>query len=137
MKKYILLSFMLFITLCIKAATPYCVLSGSTLTFYCDDISHSGTKYDLVYVDDYPKWKSKASSIRTVIFDSSFEAARPTNGNYWFYNMTNLTSIQGLSHLNTSEMTSMGYMFYNCKLLPNIDLSHFNTSKVTLMVGMF
>jgi hypothetical protein len=81
MKKVFLLGIMLLATLCIEAATPYCVLSGSTLTFYYDDNRpSSGTTYDLVYSNDQPKWVAKASSVKTVVFHSSFADARPTDG---------------------------------------------------------
>ena len=51
--------------------------------------------------------------------------------------MSNLTSITGMNYLNTSEVTRMSYMFYNCKKLTSIDLSHFDTRKVIFMNDMF
>ena len=36
-----------------------------------------------------------------------------------------------------SNVTGMGYMFYNCSCLTSLDLSNFNTSKVTDMGNMF
>ncbi len=58
--------------------------------------------------------------------------------------MSNLTSITGLSYLNTSEVTNMRSMFYDCYDLANLDgnllnlaLSNFDTSNVTDMFGMF
>ena len=75
---------MLVSTLCGHAeVSPYCVLSGNTLTFYCDDSmsSRKGAKYDFEYSDGKPKWTAKASSVQTVVFDPSFEAAHPTDGN--------------------------------------------------------
>ena len=122
-----------------NAATSYCVLSGGTLTFYCDDsqASRKGTKYALDRTDDYPKWHGKATSVTKVVFDPSFAEARPTNGNYWLDGMTKLTSISGMENFNTSEMDSMAYMFSKCKQLTQIDLSHLNTNKAVTMRGMF
>ena len=139
MKKYFLLSLLLLITICAYAAKPYCVFSGSTLTFYYDDLmsSRSGTKYDLVYKDGMPKWNAKAASVTKVVFDSSFADARPTDGSYWFYNMSKLTTFQDLSNLNTSEMTSMASMFYKCGALTSLDLSSFDTHNVENMACMF
>ena len=51
--------------------------------------------------------------------------------------MTLLKDITGLSYLNTSEVTDMWGMFYDCESLENIDVSHFDTSNVTNMWGMF
>ena len=42
-----------------------------------------------------------------------------------------------VSHLDTSNFTSMYSMFRNCYLLTELDVSHFDTSKVTNMSGMF
>ena len=48
----------------------------------------------------------------------------------------NLTSID-LSGLDTSRLTNMSYMFYNCKSIASIDLSGFDTSSVERMDYMF
>ena len=139
MKRKIFLILAVVFAICAQAAEPYCVLSSGKLTFYYDDnkAGKSGTKYDMEYSGDYPKWNAKASSVTSVEFDSSFSQYRPTNGNYWFDSMSKLTSITGLNYLNTSEMESMAYMFASCKLLTSIDVSHFNTDKVTTLQGMF
>lgn len=42
-----------------------------------------------------------------------------------------------VSHLDTSNFTSMYSMFRNCYLLTELDVSHFDTSKVTSMNSMF
>ena len=42
-----------------------------------------------------------------------------------------------VSHLDTSNFTSMDSMFRNCYLLTELDVSHFDTSKVTSMDSMF
>ena len=126
----------------------YAVLSTdkTTLTFYYDaqKASRSGTKYALNTGSNEPEWSGTysnnhqpASSITKVVFNSSFANARPTSCNYWFAYMSNLTSITGMNYLNTSEVTRMSYMFYNCKKLTSIDLSHFDTRKVIFMNDMF
>ena len=51
--------------------------------------------------------------------------------------MENLETIEGMSYLNTSEVTDMAFMFRGCTRLTSIDLSSFNTSKVTNMRAMF
>lgn len=45
--------------------------------------------------------------------------------------------VADVSHLDTSNFTSMDSMFRNCYLLTELDVSHFNTSKVTNMSAMF
>ena len=82
-------------------------------------------------------WYDYAASITRVVFDASFQAARPLNTALWFYGCKNLTTLEGLENLNTEEVTNMRAMFDNCSSLMSLDLSHFNTSKVTNMRLMF
>lgn len=118
---------------------PYVVYDNGTLTFYCDGqrSNNEGTTYDLNEGEDEPEWYENRNSITKVVFDPSFAAARPTSGHEWFDGCTQLTEIDGIENLNTSEMTIMDEMFFFCRHLKNVDLSHFNTSKVTDMRAMF
>ena len=118
---------------------PYAVLDGSTLTFYYDKqrTSRGGTTYGLNTGSNYPGWFDNHSSVTSVVFDPSFQDARPTSCAYWFAGMSNLTTITGISYLNTSEVETMFCMFDACKSLTSIDASHFDTSKVKSMVAMF
>ena len=114
---------------------------NTTLTFYYDTYrnSRTGTTYDLNTGFTSPGWRSDGmySSVTKVNFHSDFSNARPTSTYRWFCDMQNLETITGISYLNTSEVTEMRYMFYNCSKLTSIDLSHFNTAKVTKMGYMF
>ena len=114
--------------------------SNTTLTFYYDNLrnTRTGTIYDLNEGNNLPGWTTDGTyaSVTKVVFDRAFANARPTSTGAWFYNMTNLQSITGLSYLNTSQVTYMGAMFYNNNL-ESIDLSNFNTSNVTNMEYMF
>ncbi|MGH1757406.1 BspA family leucine-rich repeat surface protein, partial [Enterococcus hirae] len=51
--------------------------------------------------------------------------------------LTNVTEIEGLSQMDTSNVTDMGYMFYGMSSVTSLDLSNFDTSKVTSMNNMF
>jgi surface protein len=126
----------------------YAVMSpdNTTLTFYYDNkkASRQGTVYELNEGKNKPKWiKFDELSIaynknfKTVIFDESFKNARPVSCTYWFGGFRNLTKIEGINNLNTSNVTDMSWMFYGCRRLTSIDVSNFDTSKVTNMCGMF
>ena len=123
--------------------SPYVAYDGATgtLTFYCDDKrSEKGdSTYNLNVSDDTPEWVNKVSvgKIKKVVFDESFASARPTTTHYWFYYMENLTDIQDLENLNTSEMTNMDYMFMGCSSLTTLDLRSLNTGNVKTTDGMF
>ncbi|HFQ5801047.1 TPA: bacterial Ig-like domain-containing protein [Listeria monocytogenes] len=54
-----------------------------------------------------------------------------------FYDLKKVTNIENLNYLDTSQTTSMHYMFYNMSALTSIDVSGFETSKVSNMAQMF
>ncbi|MCT6892222.1 MAG: BspA family leucine-rich repeat surface protein, partial [Lactobacillus sp.] len=54
-----------------------------------------------------------------------------------FKNLKNITSINGLDKLDTSQVTNMQQMFASCPKLTELDLSSFNTDKVTNYNGLF
>ena len=115
--------------------------SNTTLTFYYDNnrASRTGTTYDLKTGGSSPGWYTDGtySSVTKVVFDPTFADARPTSCYYWFRKMSNLTTITGISYLNTSQVTHMNNMFYECSGLTSLDVSHFNTANVLGMTGMF
>ena len=59
------------------------------------------------------------------------------NSSKAFSGFTALTSIAGIKKLDTSNVTSMEYMFFNCMALTSLDVSSFDTSRVTYMNSMF
>ena len=65
-----------------------------------------------------------------------FNTSKVTNMNYMFYNCSSLTSLD-LSNFNTSKVVDMGSMFSDCSSLTSLDLNSFNTSNVTNMNTMF
>ncbi len=114
----------------------------TTLTFYCGDkpstFGESITPYDLNNGTDIPGWYDDHSAdITKVVFDASFDNARPTSTAAWFFNMQKLTQIEGLEYLHTDNVRTMNAMFYNCDGLTELDLSGFNTEKLTFMPSMF
>ena len=65
-----------------------------------------------------------------------FNTSNVTNMSGMFYNCIILTSLD-LSGFDTSNVTNMSDMFYDCKYLTELNLSSFNTSNVTDMSKMF
>lgn len=108
-----------------------------TLTFQCSS-AKTDADYFLNEGSAKPGWyETKSADIKTVVFKRNFRDARPTTCSLWFGSCTNLTSIEGLENLNTSDVTRMDYMFYKCGQLRALDLSGFNTEKVKNMADMF
>lgn len=54
-----------------------------------------------------------------------------------FANMSKLTKVEGLTNLDTSEVTNMRTLFWKDSKLQQIDLSNFDMSKVTDAAAMF
>lgn len=106
-----------------------------TLTLYYD--KNKQTSDNAIYAS--PLWANyvERKAIQTVVFDESFKDARPKSCNAWFFCFEDLTKIEHLDYLNTSEVENMGSMFSKCTSLETLDLSSFNTEKVTNMFEMF
>ena len=115
--------------------------SNTRLTFYYDRQHNSrlGTIYYLNSSGTGTAWNADgiSANVTSVVFDPSFAEYRPTATCNWFYNMTNLRSINGFSYLNTSQVTNMSWMFANCSDLSELDLRYFNTARVVTMGTMF
>ena len=114
---------------------------NTTLTFYYDNqrSSRTGRTYDLNTGSNDTGWDTDDTKydVTEVVFASTFAKVRPTTTYDWFYMMTNLRSITGISYLNTSEVTNMAHMFNGCSRLTSLDVSGFSTAKVTNMRSMF
>ena len=127
-----------------KVAESYAVFdeATNTLTFKHDTKKTAGA-FALNEGDNAPGWYksnddgSNANIIKKVVFDASFANARPTSCYKWFYDCTNLTTIEGIEYLNTENVTNMGWMFSACEALTILDVSNFDTKNVTNMRYMF
>ncbi|MFS1134522.1 BspA family leucine-rich repeat surface protein [Enterococcus hirae] len=87
-------------------------------------------------------WESKtvdSTAIKKIVLSGKVVA--PENANLLFtgsnINLTNVTEIEGLSQLDTSNVTSMVSMFNGLSSVTNLDVSGFDTSNVTDMTAMF
>ena len=143
---------------------PRVKYADGTLTFFLASKETLGeNEYGIYGGLGTPDWVWKNPNVTKVVFDPAFANARPTNCYGWFQGCENLTSIEGIEYLNTSQVTDMhnmfyncyhlqttdfsgfdtrkvkdmSYMFYNCGSLESLDISNFNTSEVTNMRGMF
>ena len=132
-----------------KGEEAYVVKSSDkkTLTFYYDTKKSSRTGSNVWGIDEtkkgenFPAWSgtysTPESEVSTAVFDASFKNYRPQSTEKWFFNFVNLKKIDGLTNLNTSEVTNMASMFWYCEKLSKLDLSNFDTRNVTDMKYMF
>ena len=108
-----------------------------TLSFHRSATKPAGDNIlDLGY-GNYPNWDAHAAEIQKVVFKAGFRDETHTTCSKWFSGCTNLTSIEGIENLNTSNVKNMNEMFAQCSNLETLDLSHFNTEKVGNMSNMF
>ena len=117
-----------------------------TLTFYYDDrkSSRTGTVWGIEETQGYVEgsawsgtWGTPESKVITAVFDASFKNYLPQSTEFWFLNLKKLKKIEGLTNLNTSEVTTMRGMFAGCSRLTSLDLSNFKTEDVKDMSYMF
>ena len=123
------------------------------LTFYYDDKMNSRSgKYKEVYNPLETKtlehrFKAYNTQVTKAVIDESmknypytsmlmlFQGGDPIRGPW--ISLVNMTSIEGLENLNTSNVTDMEAMFAECKKLTTLDVSGLDVSNVTNMNGMF
>jgi len=74
-------------------------------------------------------------SFTKIVFEGAVVASG--NQNSLFARTSNLTEIENLDFLDTSNVTSMANMFQDARSLEYLDVTSFDTSKVTDMGGMF
>lgn len=112
--------------------TIYASYNGGTLTFFSG--SSQIARARVIYLDNTgnksPFSDDVIKGTTKVVFDESCKTGRPTSTAYWFAGMYNLTSIEGMENLNTSEVTDMTQMFYNCTGLTSLDISKLDMSSV-------
>jgi len=69
--------------------------------------------------------------------DSSFLFAKKCIQEYGSIGFSSLTEINFNNMFDTSYVTNMGGMFYNCSALTKLDLKNFNTSNVTNVISSY
>lgn len=77
-------------------------------------------------------------SLTSISFDN-LDTSKVTNMSSMFYQCKSLSSLdlRNFDTRNVTDMSEMFYMFNGNTALTKLDLSSFNTSKVTTMMGMF
>ena len=125
------------------ADNVYAILyADGTLTFQHGNTPESGktvTKtyaVDLNEVYDYSNlpWLHEQYSVNVVNFADKI---RPKDTAYWFCSCSNLKRVDNIQNLDTSNVTSMSWMFSFCSGLTALDVSHFDTANVMSMFCMF
>ena len=100
-----------------------------------------GKKYEWIDIDKEPWYDASKMpqwyGSSTVIKISFLDKVVPENIEYWFDSLTNLTTIENMNNLDTSNVTDMSGMFDGCSSLTSINLTGLDTSNVINMQDMF
>ncbi|WP_334329799.1 BspA family leucine-rich repeat surface protein [Companilactobacillus sp. HBUAS59699] len=89
-----------------------------------------GSRNDEYWVDS-----NYSNNITSIQIDDSVTANEDSS--YLFEGLKNVTQINGLNKLDTSNVTNMSRMFSGMSAVKDLDLSSFDTSNVTSMGYMF
>lgn len=112
----------------------YAVIDNGKMTLYYDKNKSQRSGTVLSYKNEWPNY---AEEVIEFVIDPSFADLQMKDMNSFFSGFTRMKSIKGIEYLNTSQVTDMAFMFFDCSNLTNLDLSGFNTDNVTNMGWMF
>ena len=79
-------------------------------------------------------WYSNRTNVLSI--EVAQGVAANVNSKFLFSQLGNVTTIN-ITNLDTSNVTNMNSMFYNCTSLTSLDVTNFDTSNVTDMEFMF
>ena len=112
----------------------YAEVEGTAMTLKHGLLPESGA-YEY---NGTPFWAEAFNvNVTTATVDKTCKDYAGANLANLFSNMSKLTAIDGLTNLNTANVTSMRGLFSMCGALTSLDLSGFNTENVTDMSNMF
>ena len=143
MKKFLFSIICTLLPILASAQEPYVILidDGTALEFrYDNDKSAYRDAMDIgPFTEPIQRgWDSSVDGIYSVVFTESFaNCSSITSTAYWFAGISHLETFIGLENLNTSNVTSMNGMFWQCSALTSLNLSSFITTSVTNMANMF
>lgn len=111
------------------------VIGGKNYKTQIKSNADNATAYSTRYMfNSYSQ--TNCQNIKTIKFSENIDTSNVTNMSFMFYNCANLTTLD-ISNLDTSNVINMNSLFNSCWKLTNIDVSNFDTSKVTTMENMF
>ena len=113
------------------------VEATGTLTYYYDTKRNSREGITKLFENSSFVFSEYKDKVTKAVVDASMANADMTSLCNMFSDLSKMTEIEGLSNLNTANVTNMGSMFNGCKALSSLNFSSFNTENVTDMSSMF
>ena len=118
-------------------ASPWWEVTNGVLKIHKHTIHRKPTS-----ASDWP-WSSHANEITEVDIDGGGVVKAQGSLAYMFSGLKNLTTIKGLSNLQTSDITSIAYLFYGCNSLKSLstadlkNLTNFDNGTSISMNSLF
>ena len=115
---------------------------GSVMLWYTDKDNNSLYEVSIGSENDSLEANTNGSGMFAYLDNvdtldlTGLDTSNMTSMSYMFYNSNSLKSVN-LSNFNTSKLLYANNMFNGCTSLESLDLSNFNTSKVTNFSNMF
>lgn len=81
-------------------------------------------------------WYPDVKGLKSIKFSHEIDTSNVTNMSEMFYQCESLEELD-IGGFKTNNVVYMNHMFYMCKSLKSLDVTHFNTSKVVTMEAMF
>lgn len=106
-------------------------IHGGTVDQKYVGLTSNGVDIKQPWGDDYLE---KITKIRIV---GPKKLVLPKDASGLFWRMNNLTKIEGMENLDTSQVVIAESLFQQCSSLKNLDVTHMDTSKMTDMFQMF
>ena len=117
---------------------PYIIISGTSYTAQADKVNIGGVEYYQLKLDkdlDNDFYQFSNITFTNLLF-KDVDTSNVTNMTAMFYDCSSLTSLD-VSGLNTSNVTDMTAMLYRCSSIISLDLSGWDISNNTNMSSMF
>lgn len=116
----------------VTAQTPW----GESYWYVNADVLHIGPG-QLPSTSTSVPWEKHKQSLTKIVFDEPSATSLGQSAKSMFSGIPLVTHIEGINLVDTSQVTSMLFMFKDASSLESLDLSSWNTSKVTNMNFMF
>ena len=111
--------------------------SNPIYAWFNNDTIYYYTPAEVIYLNSNSMGLFESLGVLQEIDMTNFNSKHLKLANSMFYNCSSITSITFGEDFNTSNVTSMSYLFNGTSELVTLDISMFNTSKVTDMNSMF
>ncbi len=113
--------------------------TDGTKTYYADfektEVTWNNASYNKSIINKFSPWyQILTTQVKKIVFEDEIIPNQTEN---WFYNMSNLTTIENIQNLKMHNVRAARAMFQGCSSLTELDTSNFYMPKCYLFGSMF